>query len=86
MGKKEQEYNGWRNRQTWNVVLWIDNSEHLYFAARDFMARHPESKKPYSAFIHLMGLEHSKTADGYKWCSQVLDYAALNEYMRGLVK
>lgn len=86
MAKKEKSYNGWKNRQTWNVVLWIDNSEHLYLAARDFMLRHPESKKPYRAFICLMGLEHSRTADGYKWYSQALDYAALNEYMRELTK
>lgn len=31
-----QTYNGWPNRETWNVMLWLDNDEGAY---RHYCAR-----------------------------------------------
>ena len=82
-----KEYNGWKNYQTWNVALWIDNDEGLYHAARDYAARHPTvTKGLYSGFARMMGLEGAYTPDRVKWLSNLLDYPALNEMMRELAQ
>ena len=75
-----KDYNGWKNRQTWNVTLWISNTEHLYKQAVEFMKSYTGSK-PYVAFINKMGLAEERTPDNIKWISTRLDYKALNEEM-----
>jgi hypothetical protein len=34
-------YNGYPNRATWNVNLWLDNEEASYRAKQDFLRRTP---------------------------------------------
>jgi hypothetical protein len=77
-------YNGWKNRQTWNVALWIGNDEGLYRMAVDFMHRYT-GRRPYWHFVEQEGLAGESTPDGIKWNSSKLDYRALNDMMRGLV-
>ena len=31
----DNDYNGWKNYETWNVTLWIDNDEGMYRFVRD---------------------------------------------------
>ena len=33
MKGNKKGYNGWKNYNQWNVVLWINNDESLYFFA-----------------------------------------------------
>jgi hypothetical protein len=75
-------YNGWRNRQTWNVSMWLSNDYSLYQAAANYMERFPKSPAPYASFIKHMGMQDERTPDGYKWLSATLDYRALNDMMR----
>lgn len=35
--KREDKYNGWKNYETWNVALWIDNDEGIYNAVRGML-------------------------------------------------
>jgi hypothetical protein len=41
-------YNGWKNWETWNVVLWCDNEEAIY---RDRMHRKPRTADECEDFI-----------------------------------
>jgi hypothetical protein len=41
-------YNGWKNWETWNVVLWCDNEEPIY---RDRMARKLRTADEIEAFV-----------------------------------
>ena len=34
-------YNGWKNYETWNLVLWIQNDERFYKMAVDFVKKRP---------------------------------------------
>ena len=80
------DYNGWKNRQTWNVSLWINNDEGLYRSAVEFMKAHPASKNPYYNFIKCIGMDNGdRTPDNIAYKSTRLDYKALNEMMRDLI-
>lgn len=41
------DYNGWKNRATWNVMLWLDNEESAYRYYVDAVKRFQE-RKPYA--------------------------------------
>lgn len=83
MEAKDTSYNGWKNRQTWNVALWIGNEEPLYRAAVEF-ARKCKGRAVYRLFIEHEGLAGTRTPDGIAWDGSKLDYRRLNEFMREL--
>lgn len=74
-------YNGWKNRETWNVMLYINNDESLYRGAVSFMESY-KGRKPYRDYVREMGLGGDKTPDGIAWIGSSLDYRALNNSMR----
>lgn len=78
-------YNGWKNRETWNVSLWINNTEGLYRAAVEFMKTDDAKINPYRGFIKANGLSNTATGDGVPYLSGRLDYNELNQMMRELI-
>lgn len=78
----EQTYNGWKNRETWNVALWI-GQHGLYLEAVAFMKDY-KGKTPYVDFLESCGLDSQATPDGIRYVSEQLDYPRLDEMMMEL--
>ena len=71
--------NGWKNYETWNVALYIQNEEPLYHMARGF------SEHGYKSLSHLLVEAYGeKTADGVRWQDSKLDIDELNEMLAEL--
>lgn len=80
---KDTNYQGWKNYQTWNVALWINNDEGYYRLAVDYVGK---SKRPtYMGFIRWSGLEGQLTPDRIKFDGTRLDYKALNRMITDLL-
>lgn len=81
---KDARYNGWKNRQTWNVALWIGNDEGLYHMARECA----KANSPYESFVAglsgLGGAIEFQTPDGVAWNDSALDTEALDDLIREL--
>lgn len=85
MATETKDYQGWKNRATWNVALYLNNDATLYFSAVEFMKSY-NGRCPYAKFIESIGIGDDRTPDGFKWISGSLDYKSLNEMMRELVE
>ena len=71
-----EEYNGWTNRETWNVALWLGNDYPIYKAASGYA----KYKTPYLSFRADMkdSLNYTKTKDGVSLWDRKLDIKALD--------
>lgn len=74
------DYNGWKNRETWNVGLWLNNTESLYHMV---MAYGKEMNYRDFATNYLV-YTSSGTPDGVAWLDENLDYDALDELIEEL--
>ena len=75
-------FNGWKNRETWNVAMWLNNTESYYFAILEFMKDY-KGVAPYKDFLLESGLMAQATGDGVKYFANNLDYVGLNDMMYG---
>lgn len=81
---KQTTYGGWKNYNTWNIALSVNNEYPLYLSACLFMKAY-NGAKPYKDWVRIAGLTDKKTNDGCKWLSDDLAYSELNDMMKGLV-
>lgn len=66
--------NGWKNYETWNVMLWLGNDESLYRIALNFK----DYDKLAAYLIENYGAE---TDDGVAWDDDLIDRDEVNEFL-----
>ncbi len=72
-------YNGWKNRSTWNVALWIGNDEGMYTHAKGF------AKLGYEALARdLKDIGIIETPDNVSYSDPTLDIKALDSMLKDL--
>ena len=82
----DKEYNGWKNYETWNVSMWLDNcgyadiiAEYLKDYDKDYLEGHGENL--YKEIVEHLELGRECTEDGIHYLDSGLDYAGLSESM-----
>lgn len=80
----ENTYNGWKNYETWNVSLWINNDYENYKQAQQVMKDNPTIT--YKELMKIMVLSDNETPDGVDWLSDDLAYDELNEMVKELAQ
>ena len=73
----DTQYNGWTNYETWNVALYIQNDEGLYYACRHM--------RDYWEVIEMLyDCGSTKTPDGVKWNDSKINHIEINEMLQDL--
>jgi hypothetical protein len=78
-------YNGYKNYETWNVSLWINNNEPLYRLAVSFMNSY-KGRRPYLDFIAAEHMSLDRTPDGVWYADKQLSLRELNSMMREVLE
>lgn len=79
----DTSYNGWRNYETWNVALYIQNEFSFYQIAKDCSKM--DSRCPYAAWLfYSKGLRKGATPDGVMWNDPRIDIDEIDSMIREL--
>jgi hypothetical protein len=69
----DQTYNGWTNRKTWNVALYIQNDESIYNL---ICSNEIQSYEDLLEVLYECGSK--ETPDGVKWTDPKINRAEIN--------
>ena len=70
-------YNGWANRATWNIALWINNDQGIHNLAKEC-----DDYADFREFMREIGI--LETPDGVAYNDSALDVDSLNEVIAEL--
>jgi len=68
----KNDYNGWKNRETWNIALWFNNDQNQYNFTKKC-----ENFQQFREGMTNLGV--TQTEDGISYWSDKLDIKALDE-------
>jgi hypothetical protein len=82
-GRMTEDYNGWKNYETWNVALYLDNDEGTYLAVREYVRDTLNSTDDltYDGLIEYLGIENESTPDGIPWNYFRIDRREMFEWL-----
>ena len=75
---EDQTYNGWANYETWNIALWIQNEEGLYYLALALF----DYQELVDVLYEVLGV--TETKDGVKFNSPKINHIELDDMMSDL--
>jgi hypothetical protein len=81
-------YNGWKNYETWNASLWIQNDETMYNLACQHVktAKHCGIKNIYDSMIPALEINFSQiTPDGVRWMDPKICTEEMDEMLSELI-
>lgn len=81
MNLVDEKYNGWKNYETWNVMLWINGTYELNKLVAEIVNRSSKTLT-YKEVICGIGLDQCETPDGVAYISNKLSYKELNAAIR----
>lgn len=75
-----EDYNGWANRETWNVNLWIMNDEPTYRKYSTYMGAYSGQlgRPTYKDFISVY-MDTDRTPDDVLWLDPKIDFDQLDQ-------
>ena len=74
-------YNGWRNYETWNVILWIGNDYPVYRASQGYKT-YPQPYLSLRQDLRDGMLKCTQTGDGVSLWDEGLDIEAIDEIIK----
>ena len=82
MNNVDTTYNGWMNRETWNIALWIGNNQYLYNSIVD--NKYSTYSEFYNDLKDVLAYGNNKTPDGVSWTHPNLNLAELDNMIQEL--